>query len=95
MTADMQALVARQREAAAAPLPIAALDVPLPVVEAEACFLQAAARTHSPSDRIACHLDIRLEQHPELLATEKDYPGWAEHIAALQAANRNARKETP
>lgn len=71
---------------------ISRLDVPLPVVEAEACFLAAAARTHSPSDRLACYLDIRLEQHPELLATEADYPEWAAEFAAKQTAERRARK---
>ncbi|MEU2924144.1 hypothetical protein ABZ636_03655 [Streptomyces sp. NPDC007251] len=68
------------------------LDVPLPTVEAEACFLAAAARTHSPSDRLACLLDIRLEQHPELLATEADYPEWAAEFAIRQAEMERARK---
>lgn len=70
------------------------MDVPLADVEADAFFRQAAKRTHSPSDRLAFYLDAQLVHHPELLATDKDYPGWAEHIAALQTANRNARKET-
>jgi hypothetical protein len=72
---------------------ISRLDVPLPQVEAEACFLAAAARTHSPSDRLAFYLDIRLEQHPELLATEADYPEWAAKFAAAREAdNRRARE---
>jgi len=74
-------------------LPIAALDVPRDDVEADAVFRLAAERTHSPSDRLAFLLDAQLVHHPELLATDKSYPGWAEHIAALQAANHNARKE--
>lgn len=68
------------------------LDVPLPVVEAEACFLAAAARTHSPSDRLACYLDIRLEQHPEVLATDDSYPGFAAWVAEREADNRRYRK---
>ena len=62
--------------------------VPLPAVEAEACFLAAAARTHSPSDRLACLLDIRLERHPELLATDDSYPGFAQWVADREADNR-------
>jgi hypothetical protein len=69
------------------------LDVPLPVVEADACFLAAAARTHSPSDRLACLLDAKLVHHPELLATEADYPEWAAQFAAAREAdNRRARE---
>ena len=61
------------------------LDVPLPEVQAEACFLAAAARTYSPSDRLACLLDIKL-QHPAVpLSTEADYPEWAAQFAARQA----------
>lgn len=73
--------------------PIRDLDIPLPAVEADACFLQAAERTNSPSDRLAYLLDAELVRHPEVCATDADYPGWAEHIAALQAANRTTRKE--
>ena len=69
------------------------LDVPLPAVEAEVCYLTAAAHTSSPSDRLACYLDIRLERHPELLANDASYPGFAEWVAAREASNRNARKE--
>ncbi|MFF0736807.1 hypothetical protein ACFYVK_35000 [Streptomyces chartreusis] len=87
--------------------PIAALDVPLSAVEAEAeriwaererrvaalYFRQAATRTASPSDRIAFALDAHLIREQVPVSTDADYPGWAEHIAALQAANLNARKE--
>lgn len=69
------------------------MDVPLVDVEADAAFRLAAERTHSPSDRLAFLLDAQLVHHPELLATDKDFPGWAEHIAAREAANRRARKE--
>lgn len=68
------------------------LDVPLPALEAEDCFLAAAARTHSPSDKLACLLDIRLEQHPELLATDDSYPGFAQWVADREADNRRARE---
>jgi hypothetical protein len=66
--------------------------VSLPVVEADACFLAAAARTHSPSDRLACYLDAQLVHHPELLATEADYPGFAQWVADREASNRLARE---
>ncbi|MER6350567.1 hypothetical protein ABT186_01620 [Streptomyces sp. NPDC001634] len=91
MTADMQALPARQREAAA--------------VEAEQIWAerdrrvaaltlrQAAERTHSPSDRIGDSLAAFLVREQIPVSTDDTYPGWVEHIAALQAANRNARKE--
>ena len=72
--------------------PIAALDVPLPEVEADACFLAAAARTHSPSDRLAFLLDVKLHHPSEPLSTNDDYPGWAEWVAAREADNRRARE---
>ena len=74
------------------PRPIAALDVPLPEVEADAFFRQAAEHTDSPSDRLAFYLDAQLVHHPELLATDKDYPGFAEWIAAREADNRRTRE---
>ncbi|WPO70257.1 hypothetical protein [Streptomyces sp. KN37] len=75
-------------------------DRPAAEVAAEAACItlrQAAARTHSPSDRIAYALDQQLLIHPEACSTDATYPGWAEHIAALQAANprQPARKEMP
>ncbi|MFD9070590.1 hypothetical protein [Streptomyces lasiicapitis] len=54
----------------------------------------ARAATHSPSDRIAYALDERLLAHPEAVATEADYPGWAERIAALATNNRKPRRAT-
>ncbi|WP_030169120.1 hypothetical protein [Streptomyces sp. NRRL S-813] len=90
--------------------PISALDVPLPVVEAEAerlwqerdrriaalQFRQAAERATDPKDQLVYRLDARLVRHPELLATDDTYPGFAEWIAAREADNRRARtaKET-
>lgn len=73
---------------------IAALDVPLPVVEAEICFLQAAERTHSPSDRIAFALDAWLVTHPKApVSRDADYDGWSEWIAARQDEMNRAHKE--
>jgi hypothetical protein len=72
---------------------ISRLDVPAAVVEAEACYRKAADRTNSPSDRLACYLDIRLEQHPELLATEADYPEWAAQFAAAREADNRRTRE--
>ncbi|MFJ5973574.1 hypothetical protein [Streptomyces sp. NPDC093060] len=85
---------------------ISALDVPLPVVEAEAerlwqerdrriaalHFRQAAEHTNSPSDRIAFSHDAWLITHPEACATDRDYPGFAEWVAAREADNRRARE---
>ncbi|WP_328336833.1 hypothetical protein [Streptomyces violaceus] len=79
--------------------PIAQLDVPTAdlVASLAATTLHAAAeRTHSPSDRIAYAFDEWLVTHPKTpVSTDADYAGWAEHIAALQAANprQTARKE--
>lgn len=59
--------------------PIERLDVPLATVEAEiACRIlrDAAARTCSPSDRLAYALDTYLITHPEVCSTAADYPGW-------------------
>ena len=68
------------------------LDVPLADVEAEACFLAAAARTTDPSDRLVYLLDAKL-QHPTVpLSVDDDYPGFAEWVAARQAANQRARE---
>lgn len=61
-------------------------SVPLPVVEADAAFLAAAARTNSPSDRLAFLLDAQLVHHPEVCATEADYPEWAAQFAAARKA---------
>lgn len=86
--------------------PIAALDVPLPVVEAEAArlwaerdrrvaalhFRQAAEHTNSPSDRLAFYLDARLIRDQAPVSTDADYPGWAELIAARQADNNRAKE---
>ena len=64
------------------------LDVPLAVVEAQtaavATLHDAAAHTHSPSDRLAYALDEWLVTHPDApIATDDSYPGWADHIASL------------
>ncbi|AWT42614.1 MULTISPECIES: hypothetical protein [Streptomyces] len=58
-----------------------------------ACLLKARLRSHDPSERIALALAAALVESNAPVATAADYPGWAEHIAALQAANRTARKE--
>ena len=68
------------------------LDVPLSVVEADACFLAAAARATDPTDQLVYRLDARLVRHPELLATDDSYPGFAEWVAAREADNRRARE---
>lgn len=74
--------------------PIDAVDVPLPVVEADACFLAAAARATDPKDRMVYLLDAKLLHPTAPLATDADYPGFAEWVAAREADNRRARKET-
>jgi hypothetical protein len=82
------------------------LDVPLPVVEAEAerlwaererrvaalNFSLAAGRATDPKEQLVYRLDAKLIRHPELLATDDSYPGWADYIAARQADNRRAKE---
>lgn len=71
---------------------LSALDVPLAMVEADACFLRAAERAADPAEKLAYLLDAKLVHHPEVLATDDSYPGFAEWIAAREAANRRARE---
>lgn len=81
------------------PRPIRDLDVPLETVQALVArqrncqtLADAAAHTHSPSDRIAYAHDAWLLGHPDgACATDDDYPGFAEWIAAREAANRQVR----
>ena len=87
MTAPIRHLTVPQDQLAAAVRQLAALRTLL------------AAREHaaSPSDRLAYSLDADLITGDVPVSTDADYDGWAEHIAALEAANRqarNARKET-
>lgn len=78
------------------------LDVSAPELERRIAHQQAVltllvARAQSPldheSDRIAYALDVRLIETHATVASDADYPGWAERIAVLQAANRSATKE--
>lgn len=70
---------------------IAALDVPREQLEAEIAahsFWKAQRRTEDPSEKAAFALDAWLVTHPQApVSRDSDYPGWAEHIAALQATN--------
>ena len=82
------------------------LDVPLPEVQAETArlwtmrdrrlaalrFHQAAGRTTDPKEQLVYRLDAKLIRHPELLATDDSYPGFAEWVAAREADNRRARE---
>lgn len=56
--------------------PIGDLDVPLSVLT----LRLAAARSASPSDRIAYALDEWLVTHPKACSTDADYPGWADQL---------------
>ena len=71
---------------------IDALDVPLAEVETEACFLAAAAKATDPKDQLVYRLDAKLLHPTAPLATDADYPGFAEWVAAREADNRRARK---
>jgi hypothetical protein len=70
--------------------PIRDLDVPLTTVQQivarqRACqtLADAAAHTHSPSDRIAYAHDAWLLSHPDgACSTNDDYPAWATALAA-------------
>lgn len=57
-------------------LRIARLAELLKARQAAKSFLAASARATCESDRIAYALDARLVMHPELVATNDDYPGW-------------------
>jgi hypothetical protein len=70
------------------------LDVPLAEVQAEACFLAAAAKATDPKDQLVYRLDAKLLHPTAPLATDADYPGFAEWVAAREADNRRARKAT-
>ncbi|MER5694867.1 hypothetical protein ACWDBO_31155 [Streptomyces mirabilis] len=78
------------------PRPIRDLDVPLETVQAlvarqNACqtLADAAAHTHSPSDRIAYAHDAWLLGHPDgACATDADYPAWAANLAAQPTYHR-------
>lgn len=84
--------------------PIVHVDVPLWQLEAAVQQLHAIRvleaarlRSASPSDRLAYAFDVDLITEGLDVATDQDFPGWAEHIAAVEAANRQARnalKET-
>ncbi|MGW5431844.1 hypothetical protein ACWET9_32295 [Streptomyces sp. NPDC004059] len=79
---------------------------PLPVVEVEAerlgtvrdrrlaalRFRQAAGRTTDPKEQLVYRLDAKLIRHPELLATDDSYPGFAAWVAEREADNRRARR---
>ncbi|MFF1709249.1 hypothetical protein [Streptomyces sp. NPDC058268] len=71
-------------------LTIAALDMPAETVAAEAACLvlrQAARETNSPSDQLAYANDQYLITHPKVCLRDEDYPGWADHVARLEAQN--------
>lgn len=71
-------------------LTIAALDMPHETVAAEAACLvlrQAATKTNSPSDQLAYANDQYLITHPKACSRDEDYPGWADHVAKLEAQN--------
>jgi hypothetical protein len=68
-------------------LPIAAVDVPLRVLEAQlaavATLDAACGRTKSPSDQLAYRLDGYLVTHPDApVSVDRDYPAWAAALAA-------------
>jgi hypothetical protein len=78
---------------------ISDLDVPLSTVQQLVArqrncqtLADAAAHTHSPSDRIAYAHDAWLLSHPDgACSSDDDYPGFAEYVAAREAANRKIR----
>lgn len=62
-----------------------AADMQALVARQNACqtLADAAAHTHSPSDRIAYAHDAWLLGHPDgACATDADYPAWAANLAA-------------
>lgn len=79
-----------------APRPFSALPAPLPELEAYLAafsFWTAYRRTQDPSEQAAFALDAWLVTHPKApVSVDADYPGWAEHIAALQATNHRTEE---
>lgn len=89
-------------------LPIAALDVPVEAVAAEADrmwaererrvaalhFEQAAASTASPSEQIAYRLDAWLVKHPDDVRAAEAYPDWPAQFAAIKAAHSSTAEES-
>jgi hypothetical protein len=74
-------------------LPLAAVDTPLPVVEAQlaavATLDAACVRTKSPSDQLAYRLDGYLVTHPDApVSVDRDYPAWAAALAAQPTYHR-------
>ncbi|BBC30067.1 hypothetical protein SGFS_013610 [Streptomyces graminofaciens] len=71
--------------------PIEQLDVDLHALMANIAadtLHAAAARSNSPSDRIAYALDEWLVQHPEApVSTNADYPGWTPTTTAPKEAS--------
>ena len=61
-----------------------AADIKAIVARQRACqtLADAAAHTHSPSDRIAYAHDAWLLSHPDACACTDDYPAWAAALAA-------------
>jgi hypothetical protein len=77
------------------------VDVPLPVVEArvhlswlQAHPVPADAPLKARHDWLAAAFRDLAACHPEACTCDADIPGWAEHIAALEAANRRTPEET-
>jgi hypothetical protein len=66
-------------------LPIAAVDVQLPVLTLRV----AASHSASPSDCIAYRLDEWLVTHPDApVSTDASYPTWAAALAAQPTYHR-------
>lgn len=73
--------------------PLADVEAHMAEQKAIAVLLTARVRSGDSGDRIAYALDVRLIETHATVASDADYPGWAERIAVLQAANRSATKE--
>ena len=72
--------------------PIRDLDVPLEQLEADIKRLALRrAYAHQPEPMEAEFAALACAC-PDACSCDDNYAGWAEHIAALQAANQTARK---
>lgn len=73
---------------------ISALDVPLAQVESAVRHIASqqllGEQAHDLDD-----YSVWCAQHPlaQTPATDQTYPGWAEHIAAIERLNEKKRKE--
>ncbi|GGV46239.1 hypothetical protein [Streptomyces spectabilis] len=75
------------------PPQIERLDRALPALGAEAVRLSGrGAEMRHLADPLDHTWERLAVEHPEACSTAADYPGWAEHVAALAATNHRPKE---